>query len=130
MTVQTLTPTQDVADGAAINITALLTTPTQTTLQFQNTGRERLIVVPGASAETVTVDIEELIEGQSVSAFPSVTLDGERLLPVWAVPQRPGDPGDLPHPGRPVDDHGDKSRAAAGHRSLLGPRLSPRSRPA
>ena len=42
MTTQVLTPTQDVADGAGLNITALLATPTATTLLFANTGRERL----------------------------------------------------------------------------------------
>jgi len=93
MTVQTLTPTQDVPDGAGLNITALLTTPTGTTLQFQNTGRERLIVVPGASSETVTVDIEELIEGQSVSNFASVTLttsDYYQFGPFHSVLEIPG----------------------------------------
>ena len=74
MTFQTLTPTQDVADGAGLNITALLATPTATTLMFSNTGRERLIVVPGAGSETVTVDVGALVDGQAVTNFSSVTL--------------------------------------------------------
>ena len=74
MTFQTLTPTQDVADGAGLNITALLATPTATTLMFSNTGRERLIVVPGAGSETVTVDVGALVDGQTVTNFSSVTL--------------------------------------------------------
>lgn len=74
MTTQVLTPVQDVADGAGLNITALLATPTATTLQFANTGRERLIVVPGAGSETVTVDIGSLVLGQAVTNFASVTM--------------------------------------------------------
>ena len=74
MTFQTLTPTQDVADGAGLNITVLLATPTATTLMFSNTGRERLIVVPGAGSETVTVDVGALVDGQTVTNFSSVTL--------------------------------------------------------
>jgi hypothetical protein len=71
---QTLTPTQDVRDGAGLDITALLTTPTSTTLEWANTGRERLIVVPGAGSETVQVDIGVTIEGQAVANFTAVTL--------------------------------------------------------
>ncbi|MGH3205101.1 MAG: hypothetical protein ACRDP5_24085 [Streptosporangiaceae bacterium] len=96
MTVQTLTPTQDVVDGGGLNITALLATPTQTILQFANTGRERLIVVAGASAETVTVDIGTLILGQAVTNFSSVTLtsgDYEQFGPFHSVLNQPG--GDL-----------------------------------
>src|SRR5277367_3692668 len=74
MTTQVLTPTQDVADGAGLNITALLATPTGTTLLFANTGRERLIVVPGAGSETVTVDVGALVDGQTVSNFGAVTM--------------------------------------------------------
>jgi hypothetical protein len=93
MTVQTLTPTPDVVDGAGLNITTLLAAPTQTTLQFQNTGRERLIIVPGSSAETVTVDIMTLVEGQAVSAFPTVTMtttDYYQFGPFHSVLQVPG----------------------------------------
>ena len=74
MTTQVLTPTQDVADGAGLNITALLATPTATTLLFANTGRERLYVLAGAGSETVTVDIGALVDGQSVTNFSSVTM--------------------------------------------------------
>ena len=71
---QLLTPTPQVPDGPGLNITALLAAPTATALQFNNTGRETLYVAAGASAETVTVDIGALVEGEPVNNFPSVTL--------------------------------------------------------
>lgn len=74
MTTQVLTPTQDVVDGAGLNITALLATPTGTTLLFANTGRERLYVSAGAVSETVTVDVGALVDGQTVSNFTTVDL--------------------------------------------------------
>ncbi len=74
MATQVLTPTQDVADGAGLDITALLATPTGTTLLFANPGRERLIVVAGAGSETVTVDVGALVDGQAVTNFSAVTL--------------------------------------------------------
>jgi hypothetical protein len=93
MSNQILTPVLDVADGAGLNITALLTTPTAVTLQFANTGRERLIVVPGASAETVTVDVGTLVLGQSVANFSSVTLtsaDYYQFGPYHTILDQPG----------------------------------------
>jgi hypothetical protein len=74
MATQTLIPTQDVADGAGLNITSLLAAPTGVTLLFANTGRERLYVVPSAGSETVTVDVGALVDGQAVTNFPSVTM--------------------------------------------------------
>jgi hypothetical protein len=74
MPFQTLTATPLVPDGAGLNITGLLATPTATTLQFVNVPTTLLFVAPGASAETVTVNIEALILGESVSSFPAVTL--------------------------------------------------------
>lgn len=74
MTAQVLTPTQFVVDGAGLDITALLATPTQTTLQFANTGREVLLVAAGAVSETVTVDVGVLVLGQAVSNFATVNL--------------------------------------------------------
>jgi hypothetical protein len=74
MATQILTPTPFVTDGAGLNITPLLATPTGTTLQFSNTGREMLFVVPSASAETVTVDVGALVDGQAVTNFTAVTL--------------------------------------------------------
>jgi len=71
---QTLTPTQDVPDGAGLNITTLLAAPTGTVLLFANTGRERLYIAPTAGAETVTVDIGALVDGETVTNFPAVTL--------------------------------------------------------
>jgi hypothetical protein len=43
-------------------------------LLFANTGRERLIVVPAAGSETVTVDVGALVDGQTVSNFSAVTM--------------------------------------------------------
>lgn len=74
MTTQTLTPTQFVTDGAGLNITALLATPTATTLLFSNTGKEILFVSAGAGSETVTVDVGALVDGQAVTNFSSVTM--------------------------------------------------------
>jgi hypothetical protein len=74
MTVQTLTPTPFAPDGAGLDITALMATPTGTTLQFGNTGREMLLVAAAATAETVTVDVGALVDGQTVANFPAVTL--------------------------------------------------------
>jgi hypothetical protein len=74
MPTQTLTPTQLVADGSGLDITALLAAPTQTTLLFANTGRELLVVAAATTALTVTVDIGALVLGQAVSNFSSVTL--------------------------------------------------------
>jgi len=74
MTAQTLTPMQLVRDGTGLDITALLATPTQTTLQFANSGREFLLAAAGAGAETVTVDVGVTILGQTVTNFSAVTL--------------------------------------------------------
>lgn len=74
MASQTLTPTQFVADGAGQDITALLAAPTQTTLQFANTGREILFVAAASTSETVTVDVGALVDGQAVTNFSAVTL--------------------------------------------------------
>ena len=74
MTTQVLTPTQFAADGAGLDITALLATPTGTTLLFANTGREFLLVAAGAVSETVTVDVGALVDGQTVSNFTTVNL--------------------------------------------------------
>lgn len=96
MTTQTLTPTQLAPDGAGLNITALLGTPTQVSLEFENTGREILIVVPAAAAETVTVDIGAKILGQAVTAFSAVSLTSTDVYafgPFHSVLEQPG--GDL-----------------------------------
>lgn len=79
MTVQTLTPTQFVVDGAGLDITALLAAPTQTTLQFNNTGREVLFVSAATTGLTVTVDIGVTILGQTVANFSAVTLTNGHL---------------------------------------------------
>lgn len=74
MTTQVLSPTQFVPDGAGLDITALLATPTATTLLFPNTGREVLFVAAAAGSETVTVDVGTTVLGQSVSNFTTVNL--------------------------------------------------------
>ena len=74
MTTQTLTPIQFVADGAGLDLTALLADPTGTTLLFANTGREILFVAAGSTSETVTVDVGALVDGQSVTDFTTVDL--------------------------------------------------------
>lgn len=71
---QTLTPTSFVADGAGVDITAQLATPTGTTLLFGNTGREILFVAAGSTSETVTVDVGALLDGQTVANFTTVNL--------------------------------------------------------
>ena len=79
MATQLITPTQDVPDGSGLNITTLLAAPTALTLLFANTGRERLYILPTAGAETVTVDIGALVDGQTVTNFPAVTLTSTDL---------------------------------------------------
>ena len=74
MTVQTLTPTQLVPDGAGLNLTSTLAAPTGVTLQFANTGKEFLAVAAASTAETVTVDIGALVEGQAVTNFTTANL--------------------------------------------------------
>ena len=71
---QTLTPTALVADGAGLDITALLAAPSSTTLQFSNSGREILVVSAATTALTVTVDFGTLVLGQAVGNFSAVTL--------------------------------------------------------
>lgn len=95
MTVQTLTPTQLVKDGAGLDITALLATPTQTTLQFQNSGREVLLVSAGASSETVTVDIGTTVLGQTVTNFTSVTLTNGHIVAFGPFDTQVDQPGGL-----------------------------------
>ena len=74
MPFQTLTATQLATDGTGTNLTPLLATPTATTLQFQNTLNTILLVAPTASAETVTINVACLVDGQTVTNFPAVTL--------------------------------------------------------
>lgn len=74
MTTQVLTPTPLVPNAAGLDLTAALATPTQTTLQFANSGREFLAVAAAAVSETVTLDIEVTILGQTVANFTAVSL--------------------------------------------------------
>ena len=81
MTAQPLTPTALVPNGGGLDLTALLATPTQTTLTFSNTGQQFLAVAAGAGSETVTVDIGVTVLGQAVAAFPSASLtNGDTVL--------------------------------------------------
>jgi hypothetical protein len=76
MPTQTLTATQLAVDGAGTNLTALLAAPTTgtTVLQFQNTLNTILLVVPSASAQTITVEVSCLVDGETVANFSAVTL--------------------------------------------------------
>lgn len=93
MTTQVLTPIPFVPDGPGLNVTTSLATPTGTTLQFTNTGREILFVAAGASSETVTVDIGTTVLGQSVSNFTTVTMtssDTYAFGPFHSLVDQPG----------------------------------------
>lgn len=93
MTVQTLTPTQFVVDGAGLDVTAALAAPTQTTLQFSNTGREILFVAAASTSETVTVDIGTTVLGQAVTNFSSANLTNGHTSafgPFHSVLDQPG----------------------------------------
>jgi hypothetical protein len=79
MASQTLTATALATDGTGTNLTALLAEPTANTLVFQNGLNTILLVQASASAQTVTVEISCLIEGQTVSSFPAVTLTSSDL---------------------------------------------------
>lgn len=93
MTTQTLVPTPFVPDGPGLNLTALLAAPTGTNLQFSNSGREMLLIVPSASAETATVDFGTTVLGQAVSNFSSVTMTSTDMYafgPFHSVLDQPG----------------------------------------
>jgi len=76
---------------------------------------------PTAAAETVTVDIGALVDGQVVTNFPSVTLvttDIYQFGPFHSVLDNTGTNG---HPGDPVHDHRDLRGAASRASGFLGP---------
>jgi hypothetical protein len=81
MATQTLTATQLAVDGTGTNLTALLVQPSSgtTVLQFQNTLNTILLIQPSAAAQTVTVEISALVDGETVSSFPAVTLTSTDL---------------------------------------------------
>lgn len=90
---QTLLPTRTVPDGTGLDLTALLTAPIRTTLQFTNTGREVLFVLPAAALETVTTLIGVTILGQPVDPFPPVVMTAGHLCvfgPFSTVLDTPG----------------------------------------
>ena len=74
MTNQTLSPTPMVKNTAGLNVTSLLAAPTETTLQFANSGKEYLVVTASASGVTVLVDIGTTVLGQPVTPVTPVTL--------------------------------------------------------
>lgn len=93
MTTQVLTPTQLVPDGPGLDLTGALATPTGTTLQFANTGKEFLAVAAASTSETVTVDIGVTVLGQAVTNFTTVNLtNGHTYLfgPFHALLNQPG----------------------------------------
>jgi hypothetical protein len=73
---QLLTATQLAVDGAGTNLTSLLAQPATgtTVLQFANTLNTVLLVVPSATAQTITVEVSCLVDGQTVASFTPVTL--------------------------------------------------------
>lgn len=95
MAVQTLTPVQFVKNGAGLNITPLLAAPSQTTLQFANTGREILFVSAAAASETVQVDIGVTVLGQQVPAFAAVALTSGDLYAFGPYDSQVDQPGGI-----------------------------------
>lgn len=98
MTVQTLTPTLLVPDGAGLDIAALLAAPTQTQLQFANTGVQFLAVQSSTAGLTVAVSVGATVLGQAVPAFTAVTLTSGHLNlfgPFHSVLNQPGTPNVL-----------------------------------
>lgn len=71
---QILTPTVLVADGGGLDVTAAMAAPTQTTLQFVNTGREFLAISVTTASINVTVNVGTTVLGQAVAAFTPVAL--------------------------------------------------------
>lgn len=63
---QMLTPVPEVQGFAGLDAMAQAVTPTETTLQWNNTGNEVLIVLAGGSGITCQILIGELIDGQAV----------------------------------------------------------------
>ena len=77
--VVSLTATALARNGTGLDLTALLAAPAHVSLQFPNTGREVLLVAPGAGSETVTVDVGATILGLAVPNFPPVALTSGHL---------------------------------------------------
>ena len=71
---QILSPTVQVADGGGLDVTAAMAAPTQTTLQFANTGREFLAITVTTAPINVTVNVGTTVLGQTVAAFTPVAL--------------------------------------------------------
>jgi hypothetical protein len=76
MATQSLTATVLSVDGTGTNLTPLLVQPSAgtTVLQFANTLNTILLVQASASAQTVTVEVSCLVDGQTVSNFSPVAL--------------------------------------------------------
>ena len=116
---QTLLPTRTVPDGTGLDITALLAAPIRTTLQFANTGREVLFVLPAAASETVTVLIGVTILGQPVDPFPAGGDDGRSPVCFRPVLHGTGHAGHEHGHGCLVDHHQHPGRARSDPRRGL-----------
>ena len=76
MATQQLTATMLAVDGTGTDLTPLLVQPGvgTTVLQFANTLNTILLVQASASAQTITVEVSCLVDGQTVANFAAVTL--------------------------------------------------------
>lgn len=76
-----------------LDITLWMSQALGATLQFLNTGTERLYVFPESAIVTAAVGIESLVLGESVTQFPAVTLTAGSLYvfgPFHTALQVPG----------------------------------------
>ena len=90
---QTLTPVPFVADGPGLNLTTQLVAASGTTIQFNNSGREMLLVVLASASATVTVDFGTLVLGEAVANFTTVNLvatDYQVFGPFHTLLDQPG----------------------------------------
>jgi hypothetical protein len=76
MATQSLTATVLSVDGTGTNLTPLLLPLSSgtTVLQFANTLNTILLVEASASAQTISVEVSCLVDGQTVASFSPVTL--------------------------------------------------------
>lgn len=91
--VQTLNPVSLVKNGAGLDVTALLATPTQAILQFSNSGREILIISASGDSDTVTVEIGATVLGRPVTGFDPVTLAAGDLVAFGPFDSQVDQPG-------------------------------------
>lgn len=93
MPAQTLTPVQFVKNFDGLNITSLLAAPTETELQFSNSGREILFVSASASGVTVQVNVGTTVLGLAVTQPAAVTLTSGDLYAFGPYDREVDEPG-------------------------------------